>query len=398
MEGGAPSHHRGSGKAVLYKPPRRESIAPDSGDEAMCRLQDSQPGPNRMKRFSAPLPQAAVGLLGLAGLALLVGLCLVLWPSTGRKVVVYTALDEEFSRPVFEQFTLQTGIEVLGKFDTESTKTVGLTQALLAERRRPRCDLFWNNEIVNTLRLEQAQLLASYASPAGARFPSQYRSADGFWYGFAARARVLVVNTQLVDAAARPTSILDLVDPRWRDRVGIAKPLAGTTASHAACLFAHWGETRARDYFQQLRTNARVMAGNKQVALAVARGELAFGLTDTDDALIELERGAPVELVYPDQAQGELGTLFIPNTLGLLRGAPHRREAEQLMEFLLSPAVERRLAAGPSGQIPLNPTVDEPLRVQSPQTIRAMQVDFAAAADHWQAAAEFLRETFAQAR
>ena len=86
-------------------------------------------------------------------------------------VVVYTALDEEFSRPVFEEFTRITGIEVLAKFDTESTKTVGLTQEIFAEKERPRCDLFWNNEIVNTLRLDRARLLSPYASQAAEGFP-----------------------------------------------------------------------------------------------------------------------------------------------------------------------------------------------------------------------------------
>ena len=79
-------------------------------------------------------------------------------------VTVYTALDEEFSKPIFEEFTKATQIEVRSKYDAESTKTVGLTEAILAERQRPRCDLFWNNEILNTLRLERAGLLRPYHS------------------------------------------------------------------------------------------------------------------------------------------------------------------------------------------------------------------------------------------
>ena len=65
------------------------------------------------------------------------------------------------------------------------------------------------------------------------------------------------------------------------------------------------------------------MSGNKQVAQAVAGGKLAFGLTDTDDAMIEIENGMPVAIVYPDQGEGQMGTLFIPNTL-----APHQGLAE----------------------------------------------------------------------
>ncbi|MCA9238098.1 MAG: extracellular solute-binding protein [Planctomycetales bacterium] len=316
---------------------------------------------------------------------------------TSREVVVYTALDEDFSLPIFAEFTRETGIEVLAKYDSESTKSVGLTQAILAEREHPRCDVFWNNELVNMLRLQQADLLQEYDSPVGGSYPAAYRDADGAWYGFAARARVLIVNTDLLAEGERPDSILDLADDAWAGRCAIAKPLAGTTATHAACLFAAWGAERAEEYFRGVKANAAVLAGNKHVALAVASGRYAFGLTDTDDAIIEVERGAPVAIVYPDQGEGQLGTLFIPNTLGIIRGAPHAREAEILVDYLLSPAVEGRLAAGPSAQIPLNPAVAEPPRVESPRTVRPMEVDFAAGADVWGRAARFLRDEFATA-
>lgn len=351
-------------------------------------------------------------------------------PHAEHEVIVYTALDEEFSRPIFERFTADTGIAVRAKFDVESTKSVQLTQAIFAERDRPRCDVFWNNEAVNTLRLASDGLLAKYDSPLGSTFPAQYQAADGSWYGFAARARVLVVNTQLVPEAQRPESILDLVNPKWKGRAGIAKPLAGTTATHAACLFAVWGDERAEQFFRTVKSNCRVLGGNKQVARAVADGELAFGLTDTDDAIVELEGGMPVVIVFPDQltepgrpdvarAQGgsqdpPLGTLIIPNTLAIVNDAPHRAEAEQLVEYLL--AVEGTLAAGPSAQIPLNPAVKEVSRVVpgsdrgdaglaagedarrgSLAGIVVMRVDFAKAAKNWDTAARFLRDEFATA-
>jgi iron(III) transport system substrate-binding protein len=335
---------------------------------------------------------------------------------SANQVVVYTALDEEFSRPIFEEFTRETGIELLGTFDVESTKSVGLTQRLIAERGRPLCDVFWNNEVVNTLRLEKEGLLAEYKSPAGTEFPAQYRSPNETWYGFAARARVLVVNTELVKEDERPTSIRDLMDPKWKDRAGIAKPLAGTTATHAACLFAAWGDEKAKEFFRAVKGNARVMGGNKQVARAVADGELAFGLTDTDDAIIERESGQPVAIVFPDQGGGTavesgplggprgdsvqaepLGTLMIPNTVAIIKGAEDRAAAERLMEYLLSPAVEERLAKGASAQFPLNPKVEMKSRVASAEPLIEMKVDFEQAAEKWDAAAKFLQEEFATA-
>jgi iron(III) transport system substrate-binding protein len=337
-------------------------------------------------------------------------------PQSAREVIVYTSLDEEFSKPIFAEFTRKTGIEVRGQFDVESTKSVGLTQRIMKERARPPCDLFWNNEAVNTLRLEREGLLAEYDSPMGRQFPPQYRSATGTWYGFAARARVLIVNTKLVGEDARPRSIHDLVDPKWKDRAAIAKPLAGTTATHAACLFAAWGDERAEEFFKEVKKNCRVLGGNKQVARAVADGELAFGLTDTDDAIMEIEAGMPVAIVFPDQQpasggdealsgkpRGEgrsdpaLGTLMIPNTLAIIRGGERRKEAELLLDYLLSPAVERRLAGGPSAQFPLNPAVKERSRVAPTEPLKEMKVDFEAAAAKWDDAARFLREEFATA-
>ncbi|MBA2113389.1 putative binding protein component of ABC iron transporter [Planctomycetes bacterium FF15] len=313
-------------------------------------------------------------------------------PAAQQEVVVYTALDQEFSESHFDTFHKQTGVEVVAKYDTEANKTVGLTEALLAEKDRPRCDVFWNNEILNTLRLQKAGLLAAYQPKHQDQYPASFRSANGFWFGFAARARILLVNTDLLAEGKRPTSVFDLADEKWKDQGGYAKPMFGTTATHAAVLFAELGEDRAKEFFTQLQSYAKMLPGNKQVAQAVSRGEIAFGLTDTDDAMVEIQSGRPVTIVYPDQADDGLGTLFIPNTLAIIQGGPNPEAARQLVDTLLSAEVETTLARGPSAQIPLNTQLDIPLQVESPKTIRAMEVDWEASVDQWDNAAEFLRE------
>ncbi len=309
-------------------------------------------------------------------------------------VVVYTALDQEFSQPIFDDFASKTGIVVKAKYDAESTKTVGLTQAILAERERPRCDLFWNNEIINTHRLESAGLLRPFVSPAAAPYPAAARSPKGLWYGFAARARVLIVNTNKVAEERWPKSIRDLLDPQWGERCGIAKPLFGTTATQAACLFAAWGDEEAKDFFRGVKRNARIMSGNRQVAEAVGGNSLAFGLTDTDDAINEVEKGMPVVIIYPDQRPDEIGTLFIPNTLSLIKDSPHPKEAEKLLDYLLSAEVERKLAVGPSAQIPLQSGVPASERVKTPAQVKAMEVDWSAAAAKWDEVSHFLQTEF----
>jgi iron(III) transport system substrate-binding protein len=314
------------------------------------------------------------------------------------RVVVYSALDQEFSEPVLVDFARATGVQVLPKYDLESAKTVGLANAILAENAKdtPVCDLFWNNEILHTLRLRKAGVLATIDPPNGHAIPAAFKGSDGSWFGFAARARVILVNTQLVpNVGDYPKSIRDLTATKWKGKIGIAKPLFGTTATHAVCLFDAWGAEGAKAYFRALKANdAQVLAGNKTVATAVGAGRIALGLTDTDDALGEIAAGSPVAIVYPDQAEGELGTLFIPNTLAVIAKAPDRAAAERLANFLLSPEVEAKLAAGPSGQIPLNPAVRVKAQVATPATVRPMAVDFEKAAERWDEAAAFLLEEF----
>ena len=71
----------------------------------------------------------------------------------------------------------------------------------------------------------------------------------------------------MVSEADRPGGIKDLLDPKWKGKIGIAKPLFGTTATHAACLFAAWGDEKAKQYFRDLKANGvQVLSGNKQVA------------------------------------------------------------------------------------------------------------------------------------
>ena len=314
-----------------------------------------------------------------------------------RSVVVYSALDREFAEPVLRDLAKQAGLSLRSKFDVESTKTVGLTNTLIAESVQPRCDLFWNNEILNTIRLKERGLLQPYRPRHAGDVPVAFKDPDGNWHGFAARARILLVNTKSVSEADRPKGLADLVNSRWKGKIGIAKPLFGTTATQAACLFAAWGEEKAKAFFRELKANeVQVFSGNKQVATAAGSGQIAFGLTDTDDATGEIEAGSPVAIVYPDREPGQLGTLFIPNTLAMMKGAPHAEAARRLADLILSPEVEAALAQGSSAQIPLLKGTKKPAQVETPATVHPMDVDFQAAAKLWDQAAVFLTAEFAE--
>lgn len=315
---------------------------------------------------------------------------------TDNEVVVYAALDREFSEPILNDAGQELGIRVLPKFDLESNKTVGLVTGIIESKNRPLADIFWNNEILHTFRLQKLGLLEVYRSPMADPFPEQFLSAENQWHGFAARARVLIVNTDLIpDSDQRPDSIFDLADPQWKGRCAMARPLFGTTATHAAVLFSELGNDAAVKLLTDIADNAAIEGGNKQVAIKVASGQYAFGITDTDDAFIELRKANPVAIIFPDQAEDQLGTLLIPNTLAIIKNGPNPQRARMLVDRLLQPDVEERLANGSSAQIPLSHDVKtkSPVEPQNPP-LKVMKVDFESAADGWDEMNQFLLETF----
>ncbi len=312
------------------------------------------------------------------------------------EVIVYTALDQIYSEPILAEFERQTGIRARAVYDSEGLKTVGLVSRLLAERDRPRCDVFWNNELIHTLRLEREGLLEPYVSPAAESIPATFKAADGAWTGFAARARVIAWNTNLVDEADVPRSIDELADPRWQGRFAIAYPLFGTTATHGAVLFAEWGEQRAREYFEALKANGAVIAeGNMSACRMVAAGEIALCLTDTDDVYLLRGQGLPVDgrLI----GHGGEGALLIPNSVALMRGAPNAENGRRLIDFLLRPETEAALANMPSKQIPLHPAVEGvPEDVRELGAAPYWEIDYPAAAAAFEASARFLGGLFAR--
>jgi iron(III) transport system substrate-binding protein len=313
--------------------------------------------------------------------------------ATQETVVVYCALDEMYARPILDAFQQATGIAVRAVYDTEAAKTTGLRTRLAAERDRPRADVFWNNETAQTIMLQREGVLEPYRSPSADAMPARFKDPDGYWAGFAARARVLIYNTNLVKDA--PASVLDLLKPEWKGKGAIGKPLFGTTATHAAALFALWGPDRARDFFHGLQQNqVAVLEGNAQVRDAVAQGRYAFGLTDTDDANGAILDGLPARWTFPDQDVDGIGTLIVPNTVALIKGAPHPEAAKKLIDFLLSAPVESQLAAMPSIQIPLNPAVPSPNNVPKLADVKVMDVTFEAVADRMAEAAAFITQEF----
>ncbi len=302
--------------------------------------------------------------LGLISLLLLMWSMLACAPKSD--VNLYVALDQEHSQRIIQLFTRETGLQVKARFDTEASKTIGLVSAIIEEADRPRCDVFWNNEIAHTARLGQKGMLAPYASPSAKEIPAAYQHPANLWTGFAARARILIINKDLIpDAKNYPKSIWDFLDPKWKGKCGIARPLTGTTLTHFTALRLSLGPERFAQFLDGLFANEVVfLQSNGATMRQTCTGKLAFALTDTDDFHVALRKGHPVAAVFPDQGADKLGTMLIPNSVAIIKDAPHPQAAKILVDFILSERVEGLLAAARSAQIPLRSSVKGPPETQ----------------------------------
>jgi iron(III) transport system substrate-binding protein len=299
-------------------------------------------------------------------------------PAGDRQVAVYTPVDQPVAEKVLADFEAEAGIEVLPVFDVEAAKTTGLVNRLIEEQSRPQADVWWNNEFAQTIELAQKGLFQPYASPSAADVPAHYVDPNGLWTGFGGRARVLLVNTDRLQPGQYPDSLDDLATAELPpDQVAMALPLFGTAATHAAALYADLGPEEARAFYQQLLDRGiRVVDGNSVVRDLVASGEIAWGITDTDDACGAVERGAPVKLIFPDQGEGGRGTLVIPNTVAMVAGAPHPEEAKVLIDYLLSPKVEAAMMEEGFLHVPSRPLGVAQTCIDT-SNLRAMEVGFA---------------------
>ena len=103
-----------------------------------------------MRKLMKAISLAVLGAICLCGCAL---------GNSGKKeITIYTAVDQIYAEPVFEDFEKETGIKVNAVYDLEANKTTGLTNRLIAEKDKPVCDVYWNNEFTQTMLLQDEGL------------------------------------------------------------------------------------------------------------------------------------------------------------------------------------------------------------------------------------------------
>jgi len=290
------------------------------------------------------------------------------------EVVVYTTVDQVFSEPVLKKFEAETGIKVKAVYDTEETKSTGVLNRLIAEKNHPRADVFWSGDPVRTLVLKEKGITAPYLSPNAQGIPEEFIDPEHHWTGFSARARVLIYNKKRLPDSLVPHSIFQLTDSAFKGQVAVANPLFGTTTFHIAALFTVLGDEKAKKFMSQLKNNQVIIAsGNGDVKKRVLQGEIACGLTDTDDAFEAMKESDDSAYLFLDQ-EG-MGTLVMPNMLSMIKDAPNPGNATKLIDFLLRKDTEEMLAES-CAQMPLHKGVKTPRNIPSLDQIKPMKIDY----------------------
>ena len=308
---------------------------------------------------------------------------------SGAELEVYCAHDAEYSAAILWEFEQQTGIRLAIRYDTEATKSLGLVNQIIQEANSPRCDVFWNNQALGTIALAERGLLQEYRGPGFQRIPEKYRDPAGQWAGFGARLRVYIVNTEKMPPD--PERIEQALKEGDLSEVAMADPLFGTTLSNITALWHFWGPEKTKAWFRDIHERGiREVAGNGMVKNLVASGVCDWGFTDTDDFYSAKDAGKPVAML-PIRVEGK--TLCIPNTVAIVKGTRREKDAQRLVDFLLSKEVELKLARSGARQIPLGP-VDEqelPADVKSLKQWTVDTVDLREIAPDREACLEWLK-------
>ncbi|MBI5188363.1 MAG: extracellular solute-binding protein [Nitrospirae bacterium] len=295
-----------------------------------------------------------------------------------NEVVIYVSEDQVFAEPILKDFEKDIGVGVKAVYDTEESKGTGLMNRLIAEKGNPRADVYWANEPIRAVILKEKGLSAPSISPNSDGIPLQFKDPEGYWTGFSARMRVFVVSGK----GEVLTSILDYTNEKWKGKGVIANPMFGTTSIWAASLFTLWGDGKAKEFMNKIKENdIKLSSSNGESTTLVVNKEFDFGLVDSDDAVNAIRNEKPVKMVIPDQQEGGIGVLILPNAAVLMKGGPNPANGRKLIDYLLSKETERKLAFADCAQIPLHRGVKTPDDVNKIEEIKFMKIDYKAVAE-----------------
>ncbi|MDP2772067.1 MAG: iron ABC transporter substrate-binding protein [Nocardioides sp.] len=273
----------------------------------------------------------------------------------GPSIVVYNAQHEQLLEELAPMFTDETGIEV----KLRNGKDLELAAQLVQEGDASPADVFLTENSPAMSQVERAGLFAELPESILSPIPEQYRPVSALWTGFVARSTVLVYNTDLVDQAELPASLLDLAEPEWEGRISFSPTGADFQAIVAGVLELE-GEDAARDWLEGIKANGTVYDGNNVVLESVNAGESEVGIIYHyywyRDQAESGEVSDNSELHFFDGQ--DPGAFVSVSGAGILASSDKQDDAEKFLEFLVGETGQQGLADSYALEYPLNPAVE----------------------------------------
>jgi len=303
-------------------------------------------------------------------------------------LTVYSGREEELVGPLFEQFTDETGIEVEVRYGDSAE----LAATIAEEGSNSPADVFFAQD-PGSLGAVDAQL-AELPEDVLELVEERYRDADGRWVGTSGRTRVLVYSTEAVPAEELPASVLDLTEPEWKGRVGIAPTNASFQAFVTGMRLA-LGDDETRAWLEAMKENgARTYEKNTPIVEAVAAGEIDVGLVNHYYlALVKAEQpDAPIanHLFEP----GDAGNLVSVAGAGVLESTDQDADAEAFVEFLLTDDAQQfYVDEAEEAEYPLVEEVEPSAGLVPLDEIDGPDVELTSFGAELEATVELLRET-----
>ena len=191
------------------------------------------------------------------------------------------------------------------------------------------------------------QLLQRIATPVSAELIPQATPAHGQWISTRLSVFAGAYNTNIIKRADAPATYEDLINPRFKGKLGIEADDANWFMSVVGAL----GEPKGIKLFRDIvaANGMSVRKGHTLLANLVPTGEVPLALTAYGYRIEQLKNdGAPVEIVYLPPV------VAFPTSAGVFRRSPHPHAALLFVDFMLTDG--QKIVANREA-VPTNPNV-----------------------------------------
>jgi iron(III) transport system substrate-binding protein len=281
-----------------------------------------------MSARRAPLRTfAAVGTLVLAGV-----LAACSGGGSDETLVIYSGRTEELVQPLLDQFAEESGIDIEVRYGDSADLALVIDQ----EGDKGRADVFFSQSPGALGYLTSQDRLAELPEDILDLVPAEDRSAKGTWVGVSARARVLVFNPDMVSEDELPASVLDLTDPSYAGKVGVA-PTNGSFIDFISGLRSEIGDDGAAAWLKGMADNdSPTFANNNATLEAVDRGEIPMGLVNHYYLVKARQENPDIHAENHFFPETDEGSLLLVSAVGMTATSTKTAEAEEFIRFLLS--------------------------------------------------------------